>query len=131
MLVMSAERGGTVRETLSISRAYATARAQSPGPLLAEVLTSPPSFGQPGRTADAAALAADAPRRLRRAIDLLEERATQEEVVEYKRFVYGLAEDVARAYREGGFLGIGGSPISDAEQKALDEIAAIFDAPLD
>jgi hypothetical protein len=43
--------------------------------------------------------------------------------------VYALAESVASAHKEGGFLGIGAkrTPISEAEQAALDEIAAIFD----
>jgi len=50
--------------------------------------------------------------------------------VAYKRFVYGLAEGVAAAHKEGGFLGIGGQPISANEQAALDAIAAIFDEPI-
>ena len=127
LMVMAAERGGTVRETLSISRAYAEARAaKETGELLRAIVESPPQIGR----VDPASLAGDAPARLRRAIDLLEDRATQEEVVEYKRFVYGLAESVARAHREGGVLGIGGQEISKGEQEALDQIAAIFDAPV-
>jgi hypothetical protein len=64
---------------------------------------------------------------LRDAVAILERVATQDEVVEYKRFVYALAESVARAHKEGGFLGIGGTQVSPGEQAALDEIAAIFD----
>jgi hypothetical protein len=41
-----------------------------------------------------------------------------------------LAEGVARAHREGGVLGIGGTEISPPEQEALDRIAGIFDAPV-
>lgn len=48
-------------------------------------------------------------------------------VVSYKRFLFSVAKAVARAHREGGFLGLGGSGISGHEQEALDEIAAIFD----
>ena len=48
-------------------------------------------------------------------------------MIEYKRFVFSLAEEVARAHKEGGFLGIGGTEISEREQAVLDEIAAIFD----
>ena len=50
--------------------------------------------------------------------------------MEYKRFVYSLAESVAHAHKEGGFLGIGGKPVSEREQTALDAIAAIFDEPI-
>jgi len=49
-----------------------------------------------------------------------------EEVVEYKRFVYSLAETAAGAHREGGLLRRG-EPVSEAEQATIDEIAAIFD----
>ena len=55
------------------------------------------------------------------------EAATDAEVVEYKRFVFALADTVAKAHKEGGFLGIGGTQVSEHEQAALDEIAAIFD----
>ena len=47
----------------------------------------------------------------------------------YKRFVFSLADKVARAHREGGFLGLRGTEVSEQEQEALDEIAAIFDEP--
>lgn len=39
-----------------------------------------------------------------------------------------LAEAAANAHREGGILGVGGKRVSDAEQAALDEIAATLDA---
>jgi hypothetical protein len=70
------------------------------------------------------------PAQLRRALRVLERVATDDEVVAYKRFVYGLAEAVARAHKEGGFLGIGGKEISPLEQAALDQISAIFDEPI-
>jgi hypothetical protein len=70
------------------------------------------------------------PAELRRALRILERLATDDEIVAYKRFVYGLAEAVARAHKEGGFLGIGGKEISPAEQAVLDQIAAIFDEPV-
>jgi hypothetical protein len=125
--VIAAQRGGTVRESLAAQRAFAEALQGEPGPLLREVLTTPTALGPESRPRTPAELQDQAPQTLKRAIALLEERATDDEVVEYKRFVYGLAETVARAHKEGGFLGIGGTEISEAEQAALDEIAAIFD----
>ena len=44
---------------------------------------------------------------LREAIAILERVGTEDEVIEYKRYVFSLAESVARAHKEGGFLGIG------------------------
>jgi hypothetical protein len=37
-----------------------------------------------------------------------------------------LADTVARAHKEGGVLGIGGKEVSESEQAALDEIAAVL-----
>jgi hypothetical protein len=125
LLVIAADKGGTVRETLAMSKAYAAAREQEHGPLLKEILATPPSVGPAPRNADD--LRREAPTMLRRAIAILERLATDDEVVAYKRFVFGVADAVARAHREGGFLGIGGTEISEHEQAALDEIAAIFD----
>jgi hypothetical protein len=36
---------------------------------------------------------------------------------------------VASAHKEGGFLGLGGKEISDAENQALDEISAAVGPP--
>jgi hypothetical protein len=128
MLVMAADRGGSVRESVGISRAYAAARDDAPGELLKEILATPPTLDTTPKEPDA--LRHTAPAQLRQAVRTLERLATDEEVVAYKRFVYGLAETVARAHREGGFLGIGGKEVSEPEQEALDAIAAIFDEPL-
>jgi hypothetical protein len=40
----------------------------------------------------------------------------------FKRWIYGIAEKVAGAAKEGGVLGIGGTPLSAAEQAALGEL---------
>ena len=56
-------------------------------------------------------------------------KATPEETDAYKRFVMTVAQAVASAHKEGGFLGIGGKQISDAENQALDEISAALGAP--
>ena len=125
--VIAAQRGGTVRESLAAQRAFAEALAAEPSPLLKEILTTPTALDPESRPRTPDELKDQAPDTLRRAIALLEQRATDDEVVEYKRFVYGIAETVARAHKEGGFLGIGGTEVSGSEQAALDEIAGIFD----
>jgi hypothetical protein len=127
LLIAAADDGGTVRESLAMSKAYAAARTQEHGPLLTELLTSAPSLGPDTAPRSAEQLGVEAPATLRRALAVLERLVGDDEVIAYKRFVYGLAEAVARAHREGGFLGFGGTEISEHEQAALDEIAAIFD----
>ncbi len=60
--------------------------------------------------------------RLAEAVALVDSKATDEEAGAYKAFVLTVAEAAAGANREGGFLGIGGKPVSANEQAALDEI---------
>ena len=62
--------------------------------------------------------------RLREALEILQQKASPEEVEAYKRFVLSLAEAAAKAHKEGGFIGIGGKEVSESEQAALDEIKA-------
>lgn len=130
MLVIAADKGGSVRETMAVSRAYTTAREQHDGrELLGALLSTPPTVDPASRPRTPEDLRREAPRSLREAVAILERIATEDEIIEYKRFVFSLADTVARAHREGGFLGIGGTEVSEHEQAALDEIAAIFDEP--
>lgn len=54
---------------------------------------------------------------------ILAKKATPEEAREYKEWAMQIAENVAKAAREGGFLGFGGTQISDGEKQAFTEIA--------
>ncbi len=54
---------------------------------------------------------------------LLEQKATAEESAEYKEWAISVAENVAKAAKEGGFLGFGGEQISAAEQALFTELA--------
>jgi hypothetical protein len=129
LLVAAAHRGGTFRESVSLARAYKHAREQSSGQeLLDELVASPPQLDPRGfGPADQAH--EQALQRLRDAIALVESKADPTEAAEYKRFVTKLADTVAHAHREGGFLGIGGKEVSESEQAALDEIAAVVGEP--
>ena len=101
-----------------------------PGELLTAILSTAPTLDtatRPKSPEDIRAVALD---QLRRAVRTLDRHATDEELVAYKRFVYALAESVAAAHKEGGFLGIGGQAVSDGEKAALEAIAAIFDEPI-
>jgi hypothetical protein len=130
MRVISADRGGTLRETLAMGRVYQEARARhGESELLDELLKSPPSI-DPDRVREMGGdIAALTQQQLREAIRILDAKATPEEVDAYKRFVMTVAQAVASAHKEGGFLGIGGKQISDAENQALDEISTGLGAP--
>jgi len=55
--------------------------------------------------------------------DLLAEKAGGEEARQYKEWAMAVAERVARAAHEGGFLGFGGTQVSEGEKKLFDELA--------
>jgi hypothetical protein len=130
MRVIAADRGGTLRESLAMGRAYQAAREKGgDSELLDELVKSPPSV-DPERVREAGGdIAAVAAERLRAAMGTLEAKATPEEVDSYKRFVMTVAQAVAGAHKEGGFLGIGGKQISDSENQALDEISKTLGSP--
>lgn len=59
---------------------------------------------------------------LREAVEVLRAKATPADVDDYRRFVLGVAERVARAHGD-GFLGLSDPLVSDAERAAVEGIA--------
>ena len=57
---------------------------------------------------------------------LLNEKATATETDEYKEWALSVAESVARAAKEGGFLGFGGEQISAGEKALFSELAQVL-----
>ena len=130
MRVISADRGGTLRESIAMGRAYQEAREHhGESELLDELITTLPSVDARRIEEAGGDLSVVTTDQLRRAIGILEIKATAEEADAYKRFVMTVAQAVAGAHKEGGFLGIGGKQISDAENQALDEISTALGEP--
>jgi hypothetical protein len=126
--VVSAERGGTIRESVAIGKVYSEARkAQDGSELLDELLASPPGV-DPKRLQGERDLASATSDRLREALRILREKGTPEDVDAYKRFVMDVARTAAEAHKEGGFIGIGGKQVSPKETEALDEIGVVLAA---
>ena len=129
MIVITAQRGGTLRESLQIGKAYAEARKnQGASEVLDEIVSQQPQVDQ-SQYGSPQELREKGPARLRESVELLQQKATPEEVEDYKSFVVELAQRAAAAHKEGGFLGIGGEEVSEAEQAAIDEIRAALDSP--
>lgn len=130
MRVIAADRGGTLRETMAMGQVYQDARGRdNASQLLDELLKSPPSI-DPAQIQQAGGdIGAVTVRQLNDAMRILEAKATPAEIDAYKTFVMTVAQTVAGAHKEGGFLGIGGKEISEAEDQALDEISAALGAP--
>lgn len=118
LMVMLADRGGAIRESIALGKAYAEARRDRGSELLEQVVASAPqldpqSVGQPEQL----------PGRIREAVRIVEEKATPEEADQYRQFVLRLADVVAHAHKEGGVLGIGGKEVSQEEQAVLDQLS--------
>jgi hypothetical protein len=118
MIVITAGRGGTIRETFAIGKAYAEARKQhGESELLDEIVAAKPEIDHT-RYSSPEELKQHGLQHLRDAIALLERKATPQEVEDYRRFVLGLADKVAGAHREGGVA------VSEPESLAIGEISA-------
>ena len=122
MIVLTAQRGGTFRESFAIAKAYVEARQQhGESQLLDEIVAAKPEIDRT-RYHSADELEQHGLQRVRDAVELLERKATPDEVDGYRRFVLTLADKVANAHREGGVS------VSPAERAAIDEIAAALGA---
>jgi hypothetical protein len=123
MIVVTAQRGGTIRETLAIARAYVEARQHhGDSELLDAIVAAKPEIDHT-RYHSIDELKQHGLQHLRDAVELLQRKATPDEVEGYKRFVLTLADKVASAHREGG------TSIGEAEQAAIDEIATSLGSP--
>lgn len=124
LIVVTRQRGGAIRETFAIARAYAEALKEHQGhDLLGEIVEKPPRIA-PREFSSAEALHLEGVERIRAAVTALEGKASPEELDAYKRFTLTVAERAAQADKSGGVLGIGGERVSETESAALDEIAA-------
>jgi hypothetical protein len=118
MIVITAAHGGTFRETIAMSKAYAEARAEhGESELLDEIVSAKPKVDHT-RYHSAEELRDSGLGRLRDAMALLEGKATAEERDDYRSFVLTLAGKVAAAHREHG------QSVSPAEEQAIGQIAA-------
>ena len=118
LIVITASHGGTFRETIAMSKAYAEARAQhGESELLDEVVAAKPKvdhtrYHSPEELRDGGL------GHIRDVAALLETKATSEEVEEYRRFVLAVADKVANAHREHG------QSVSPDEEQAIQQISA-------
>ena len=118
LIVLTAQRGGSFRETFAIAKSYVEAREQhGQSELLDAIVSAKPAMDHT-RYHSPEELREHSLQHVRDAVALLERKATPDEVDQYRRFVLALADKVANAHREGGVA------VSDAERAAIDEISA-------
>jgi hypothetical protein len=117
MIVVTAAHGGTFRETFAMAKAYAEARKQhGASQLLDEIVSAKPQVDHT-RYHSYDELKQHGLQHVRDAVELLSQKATPEEVEDYKRFVVAVAERVAGAHEESG------EAVSGPERAAIQEIS--------
>ena len=122
-MIITASKGGTIRETFSMSKAWAEARQRhGESELLDAVVAEKPKLDdKPGSTIE---LHNAGIQMLQQAVSAIESRSP-DELGAYQSFVTGLAERVADAHEEHV------ERVSTGERSVLDEIAEAVgaDAP--
>lgn len=117
LIVVTAAGGGMLRETYALAKAYVETRQQhGESELLDEVVASKPKIDHT-RYHSPEELRQHGLQHLRDAVEVLEGKATADELEDYRKFVLTLAEKVAGAHREGD------QSVSAPERAAIDEIA--------
>jgi hypothetical protein len=121
LIVSTAERGGTFRESFSMAKAWTEARgAAGASSLVDEIAQSKPKVDRDGGSGEG--MKEQHLGNIREAVSLLEAKGSAEELADYRRFTLAIAERVAGAKSEGD------QPVSDAERAAIDEISSALGA---
>ena len=116
MIVVTAQRGGSFRETIAMAKAYVEARQQhGESELLDEIVSAKPVRDH-SHYHSQEELRQHGLQALRDSVALLKTKATPAEVEEYRRFVVTLCHKVAAAHREHG------QEVSEAEQTAINDV---------
>jgi len=114
MIVLLSSGGGSFRETWALAKTFAEARQQhGASQLLDELVDEKPDVPRFGSAEEAEQEGLD---RLGRAVALLEQKATPDDVEGYKRFALEVAERVGAAHKEEG------DAVSGREREAIAKI---------
>jgi hypothetical protein len=116
MIVSTAQRGGSFREVFAMAKAYTEARQQhGDSELLDDLVSHKPEMDRT-KSHSAEELKEHGLQRIREAVALVEQKASPQELEDYRRFVVSLAERVAGAKTEGE------EKVSESERAAIAEI---------
>ncbi|OJU83439.1 MAG: hypothetical protein BGO11_09090 [Solirubrobacterales bacterium 70-9] len=118
MVVITAERGGTFRETFAMAKVYSEARQEhGASELLDEIVSHKPETDRT-RAHSPEEMREHGLQNIRDAVALVEAKATPAELGDYRLFVVTLAKKVAAAKKEKGST----DGVSEHEAQAITEI---------
>jgi hypothetical protein len=122
LIVASASKGGTFKESFAIAKSYTEARQQhGASELLDAIVSAKPEVDRHmGHSMEE--IKSNGLQHVRDGVAVLESKATPDEVKDYRAFVLTLADHVANAHREDGVA------VSGGEQAAIADITAALGA---
>ncbi len=118
---------GLVQESAATGRMILGAAGTAQTPLLkalAEDMKTSMSIPKAPAGASPMAVQNAATEILRRTSELLGKKATPEETTEIKQWLASVAQATAEATKEGGFLGFGGTLVSEEEKAAVAKVSS-------
>lgn len=102
MAVITASRGGTVRETFAEAKFFAEARQHHGASELLDAIVSHKPVSDHARRHSREEFATSAVAHLTDAVAIITKKATPQELTDYRSFVTSLCAAVSAAHREGG-----------------------------
>jgi hypothetical protein len=117
LLVMTAERGGMFKETMTMGKTYADARTHhGQSELLDAIVAAKPAVDH-ARYHSPEEVRERSLGHVRDAVALVAAKADAQELEEFKGFIVHLAEAVAQAHKEAG-----GEPVGEHEREAIEAV---------
>jgi len=125
---------GVMKEMFAVGTSIGeTLQKGSTNPLVSALIDDMKSHGtKPERAQDISTIEeakTAALENLKKVSAILAAKAPGAEADGFKRWIVGIAKNVSEASNEGGFLGFGGTQVSDAEKQALRAIAQALGVP--
>jgi hypothetical protein len=118
---------GIVKEAMAVVKAVTESAASTSSELIKTLAEETKARGgkpeMPELPADREGVGAALIDTCKRAAGLVAQKSATE-AEEYKRWLVSLARKTAEASKEGGFLGIGGTVVSDEESSAVNQLAS-------
>jgi hypothetical protein len=116
MIVLTAQRGGTFRESIAMGKAYGEARQEHGATQLLDEITGTKPKVDRSHHHSVEELKQHGLEQLRNAAGVVRAKAAPDESDAYASFVLSVADKVANAHREDGVA------VSPAERSAIEEI---------
>lgn len=124
LYMITAEKGGSLRESMAVGKVYSQAKEKSTGSALVDEIVASITSLDSSEFESKDDFRTNAMTYVSEATALLRDKAEPADVDAYRDLVVEIAQRVADADKSGSFLGIGGERVTAKETAALEEIRA-------